>query len=504
MSQARGALERLHSAPARRATRFSTALLTVLALPWAEPARANEPPVVGSGANALPAVDLVGVLSEVRAPIAATAQLGYGMTESVIDGDDSHHRVGAQIAASFALRPWIALAARFDGRLDAHGGDPGDDGAGFVAQSQLRVRSSHALSPALRIGGEAGLRFPGANDIGRGLSSTSAEVQALCSFAPQAAAGMWLSGLLGFRLDRARHGVDDPNRLSLSDRVALGASDSNALLLGLALSRRTGAFDLLGEWSWDVQVGGDAPGALQSPMRFSAGARYFPTRALHVQLLAGVSPSGRPEVRANGPLYLIEPRTWITAGVGLYFSPPPTAPHAEATPLATRQPPPVVGAVHGRVIDAAGGAPLALAAIEVAGRDPVATDGKGGFMMDGLSPGEVELRASAAGFREARALVNVAAGRAAQVDIALERALPDGQIRGSVRGFDGKPLPARVRVEPLGTEVVQSADGNFELDVAPGEYTIVISAPGYQTQERSALVEHKGVTVILVELSREK
>jgi hypothetical protein len=32
----------------------------------------------------------------------------------------------------------------------------------------------------------------------------------------------------------------------------------------------------------------------------------------------------------------------------------------------------------------------------------------------------------------------------------------------------------------------------------------VISAPGYQTQERSALVEHKGVTVILVELSREK
>ena len=48
------------------------------------------------------------------------------------------------------------------------------------------------------------------------------------------------------------------------------------------------------------------------------------------------------------------------------------------------------------------------------------------------------------------------------------------------------------------------ADGNFELDVAPGEYTVEISAPGYRPQQRPALVEHNGVTVIVVELGAEK
>jgi hypothetical protein len=504
MSQARGARERFPSALPRPVHGFSTAI-AALAL-WcamAQGVRADERPEVGHGASALPAVDTVGVLSAMRAPVAATAQLGYGLTESVIGSDDAHHRAGAQVAASFALRPWIAVAGRFDGRLDTHDGDPDDDGAGFVAQSQLRVRSSLplALGHGLRLGAEAGLRFPGASDIERGLSSTSAELQALCTFAPQGA-DLWLAGLLGFRLDRARHGVEDPSRLGLSDRVALGASDSNALLFGVALSRRLGTFDLLGEWSWDVQVGDMAPAPLQSPMRVTAGARYFPTRALHVQLLAGVSPSARPDVSATGPLYLIEPRVWVGAGIGLYFSGAPSAPRPQPAP-APGQPPPV-GAVHGRVIDSAGGAPLARVAIEVAGRTPLATDARGGFMIDGLAPGEVELRASAPGFREARARVNVTAGRAAQVDIALERELPDGQIRGSVRGFDGKPLPARIRVEPLGAQLQLDAEGNFELDVAPGEYRIVISAPGYQTQERPALVEHNGVTVILVELSRER
>lgn len=463
-------------------------------------ARAEDRPEVGHGPSALPGVDVVGVLSEMRSKAAASATFGYGLTESVIGSDDVHHRAGLLLGASFALQPWLGLAARVDGRYDAHRGAGEDGESGFVAQSQLRARSQIALSPPLRIGAELGLRFPGASDLERGLSSTSAELQALATYA-RPGLGPWLSALLGFRLDRARHGVSDADRLSLSDRVALGAGDSNALLLGLALSHPLGAFDLLGEWSWDVQVGSEAASALQSPMRISAGARYFASRALHVQLLAGVSPSERPEVSATGPLYVIEPRFWISAGLGVYFAPPRALRPEPAAP-SPATPAPTVGAVRGRVVDAAGGAPLAQINVEIEGHPPVVTDAQGGFAFEGLQPGALRLRAYAPGFREASASAAVVAGGSAQLQLAIARELPEGQIRGSVRGTDGKPLPARIRVDPIGAQVQPDADGNFELDVAPGEYTIVVSAPGHQTQERPALVEHNGVTVILIELSR--
>jgi hypothetical protein len=496
----RGGWPQFRSVPA--ASRAgATALLTAGAFACTLSARADERPPVGHGSNALPGVDAVGVLSDMRAKVAASATVGYGLTESVIGADDVHHRVGTLLGASFAPLPWIGLAARVDGRYDAHSGAGEDGEAGFVAQSQLRVRSLFALAAPFRVGGEFALRFPGASDLERGLSSTSAELQALATFAPRDAA-LWLSALVGFRLDRASHGVADPSRLSLSDRVALGASDSHALLFGLALSHAIGAFDLLGEWSWDVHVGDSAPEPLQSPMRVSAGARYFPARSLHVQLLAGVSPSQRPEVEIAGPLYAIEPRFWVTAALGLYFAAAPRAPAHAPPPRAT--PLPTVGALRGRVVDAAGGAPLAQISVEIAGRAPVLTDAQGGFAFPGLPPGALQLRTSAPGFREATATATVVAGRDTPLDLAIERALPEGQIRGSVRGPNGKALPARIEVEPLGTVVEADAGGNFELDVAPGEYRIVISAPGHRTQQRPALVEHNGVTVILVELSRAK
>ena len=318
--------------------------------------------------------------------------------------------------------------------------------------------------------------------------------------------GLWLSSALGFKLDRARHGVEDTARLSPSDRLALGASDSNAVLFGLALSQRLRALDLIAEWSWDLQVGGAAPAPLDSPMRIAAGARLYPASSLELQLLAWVSPSSRPELLADGPLYTIEPRFGLGAALGIYF---PEKSAAARPPRAVQAPPapaaPVVGAVDGQVVDAAGRAPLPAASIEVAGREPVLSDAQGRFTLVDLPPGEVELHASGGGFRPTTARANVVAGARTALEVALERELPEGQIRGTVRTFDGKPLlTAQVRVEPGSSLVKPDADGNFELDVAPGEYAVEISAPGYLPQQRPALVEHNGVTVIVVELGAEK
>jgi hypothetical protein len=238
-------------------------------------------------------------------------------------------------------------------------------------------------------------------------------------------------------------------------------------------------------------------------MRISAGVRWFPLAGLHLQLLAGVSPSARPDVSASGPLFPIEPRFWLGTGIGMYFPGSTPAPaRSVAPPKPAPAAPPALARVRGRVVDAAGRAPLPGATLELAGRPPVTTDAQGGFALDDLPPGELQLRARATGFNEVETRAMLVAGATAQLEIALARELPEGQISGTVRSFDGKPIAARIRVDPLGKTIEPNADGTFEIEVAPGEYTVVVSAPGYRSQQRPALVEHNGVTVIIVELSR--
>lgn len=482
--------------------RTTPVLLGALLLSCASVARAQSVrPAVGNGPNALAAVDTVPVLIEAQRKLAANATLGYGYTEAVIDEGDAHHRAGTQLAISYAPNRYLGLAGRVDGRVDAHHGTPDGEGPGVALQSLLIARAGVEVTPALRVGGEAALRFPAGSNAGRGLSAVSGELRSVLTLSPPRSE-LWLSSVIGFRLDRAREGVEDTDRLSPSDRVALGASDWNAVLLGLAASRKLGAFDLVGEWSWDMQVGAAAPPPLQSPMRVAAGARWFPSSAMHVQLLAGVSPSTRPAVAAGAPLYLFEPRVWLTAAFGWYFErgtpAPPRLRGAQATPTAQ---PAETAALRGRVVDAAGGAPLPGARVEVQGRDAVVTDTQGNFWIADLPRGEIGLRVTAAGFGAIETRASAAAGRIAEVQIPLERALPDGQIRGTVRGFDGIPVAAQIRLEPGGAVLQAAADGSFEIDVAPGDYTVIIDAPGYRSQRRAALVEFRGVTVIVVELS---
>src|SRR5688500_18700025 len=176
-------------------------------------ARADEPRAdIGHGRSALPAVDLVPVLMPARdRPIRAHASFGYGYTEEVLDAGDAHHRSEGQLAASFQPIDEVALAARFDGRFDAHTGDGGGD-EGFASQSWLIGRAAVPVSALVSLGAEAALRFPGTSEVGRTFAAISPEARALLTVAPPAAS-TWLSASLGFRLDRARDGLTGAERL---------------------------------------------------------------------------------------------------------------------------------------------------------------------------------------------------------------------------------------------------------------------------------------------------
>src|SRR5687768_1402553 len=68
-------------------------------------------PEVGNGVNALPGVDIVPLLVRPSSALAATATLGYGYTEDVLDADDSHHRMATALAVGYGALPWLSLAA---------------------------------------------------------------------------------------------------------------------------------------------------------------------------------------------------------------------------------------------------------------------------------------------------------------------------------------------------------------------------------------------------------
>jgi uncharacterized membrane protein len=69
-----------------------------------------------------------------------------------------------------------------------------------------------------------------------------------------------------------------------------------------------------------------------------------------------------------------------------------------------------------------------------------------------------------------------------------------------VRSFHGEPVRATVTVYPSKLKVTTDVQGNFELDVDPGSYTVRLRAHGYQSQNRQVEVQQNGVTVLNVEL----
>jgi hypothetical protein len=486
--------------------RITLALALLLSAATTLAARAED---IGHSRTALPAADAVPVLLAGREhPIRAHASIGYGYTEQVLDAADAHHRTEAQLAASYQPHEAIALAGRFDARLDTHTSDAGGD-EGIVTQSWLSGRLNLPASSVLRVGADVALRFPGASEPGRSITSVSPEARALITFSPVEQRTS-LSAVLGFRLDRSRHGMAEPERLSLDDRVGLGASDANAVLLGIGAVHRLGAFALLGEWTWDLQVGERAASALESPMRIAAGARWFLSRTVHLQLLAGVSPSARPAIAASEPLYPIEPRVFGALGIGLRFGAAPqvkVAPRAEPVvkPLPPPEPaPPTARRVSGRVIDSASHAPLAGAVIAIASGMSVVTDGTGLFQLENMPLDFIELRVRAEGFKEAVVPVGAGAGQADDLEIELEPDQTTASIRGTVSNFQGRLVAGRVVVQPGNHSAVLDADGSFELELPAGEYTVLIAAPGYDSQERVVRVAPGDVAVIVVQLQADR
>ena len=123
---------------------------------------------------------------------------------------------------------------------------------------------------------------------------------------------------------------------------------------------------------------------------------------------------------------------------------------------------------------------------------PVA-EGKRGCLLQEIAPGTYDLVASAPGHTSVTQTVTVSDGAETEVSITLVKFTKrDYETRGRIVGFvkdtNGKPIPKAALIllkgdDPVGVARPANATGVYELEwYAPGTYTVVVGAPGYQSR----------------------
>ncbi|HEY6877282.1 MAG TPA: carboxypeptidase regulatory-like domain-containing protein [Polyangiales bacterium] len=440
---------------------------------------------------------------------AVASNVGYGVTESLGSVDGAHHRLAGSLGGGAVPWPWLAVALRLDGRLDLHPSDDrGKDRTG-TGDPRLFLRGGRDLPRDVSVGGELVLWFPGNRAPSFEPKATSVDFKGLAAWRPKKHPFAVL-GHLGYRLDNSAHTAPELRRLRQGDRIALGVSDFDALLIGVGGSLRTiEKTELFAELSLDYLVGGGAPGFNGSPLRATVGARYFLQQDLQGELSATIALNGRSGVSPDAPLVPVEPRFGISAGVryGRALHPEPKPPQPPADDIGVRpEPAPMTATVSGVLLDDKGEpVPDVRVVLTIAPETKLreaVTDGEGRYRFTDVPFGDATLEASAPGFESQQWVVEVREQMPAPAARPLVRKSDTGALRLLTRTFSSEPLSATIQVRD-GRRVINGKSdehGTYEIELPPGQYTVMISAPGYRTLRREVQVERYGVAILNVDM----
>jgi hypothetical protein len=381
-----------------------------------------------------------------------------------------------------------------------------------VGDPRLLARGGLALNDSLQLGAELTLWLPGERAPSLALDASSVDARLVFAHAAPHDAWTW-AATAGYRFDQSARAAPQLDLLRPGDRVALGLSDFDALLIGLGALHRRGALELAFEAGLDLLVGSNAPSLGKSPMRLTGGARYHASAGLQLAASVAISPGARPTQRASDPLVPIEPRFALQVGFR-YALLSGAADEVLESETAAPAPPPVVAppaavAVTGRLLDGEGmpvaGARVGLRAGALAVETE--TDDQGGYRFDDVPPGPAELDAAHDGYEPLSFSAEISADQPALPDRVLVR-IPSGQLRGQALSFRGRPIKALIRVVSLDAqdaqpqELTADADGRFTLELPPGRYQVQVSARGYAAQERTVEVAPDAVMILNLDLHR--
>lgn len=487
------------------------------------PVRAQDPVAIGDGPAALPGTLRTRVAAERPRGFALRFGTGYGFTESVEGAPGPHHRFAPTLGVSGQFLPWLGAGIRLYGHADFHPDDGLGVDRGFVGGGALELRATPRVSDALFAGVSVTAIAHGGDAPSLDLSATSLEATALVTVVHDSLT----AGLeLGYRVDRSAETIPPGVQFRPGDRLALGASAFDAVLVRLAANQRWARVDVFGEVAFDALVGRGAPPLGQSPIQVVVGTRVRPTDAWQVEFAVETTASARGALVAGAPPVPVDPRVGFIASAGYRFgvSVDGGSASTEDADAATEDAdgssadagasadgiavdaavPPAAGVLEGRILDASG-APLVDARIEAevdGARLETYTDADGRFRLVVAGAPDTALVVTAHGYEPARVEVRHGVVQMPASGLALAEASPRGVVRGDVRDYDGTPVRASVRIMPSGRRIDVGESGAFEIELPPGRHELTIEAEGFTTQERRVVLADGEVTILHIDLRR--
>lgn len=476
----------------------------------AKPALASESGPTARAPDGLPGLYRVGVPVIGPTTGATTGALGFGRFEAFGGRTGASERACATLSAAWTPLDSVDVGLRIDGWYDHHPDD--DQGADHVATGvpSMRARWRWELTQDWRAGLELGVALPGREAPSVTLEAITPEARVLSSWSLGPAV---LSGYGGFRLDRSAETVDTLAQIRLGDRLSLGASELNAVLLGVGVQLPVGGAAPFGEVTSDVFVGDGAPPMTRSPWRAALGIRVPVAERWWI---AGVGDVLLTKRVTGDEVLLAAPPRWTVAGWVTWEWGAPIASIAPATPKPTpvekpgkpREAASIIGAtelprvvVQGTVVGESG-TPIAGAMVTMTMQDKVietSTDATGGFSVHGLPKGQLTIEVQAEGYEPYR---ETRSSGGPSVAVTLATAVPRGELRGTVLGAAGAAIRARIRVEGLGAAVETDDKGQFRLEVPPGAYFVIVESDGFVPQRRRLEVANRGVTIFDIHLMK--
>lgn len=506
-------------------------MLVTLVLVTSPPTAARaEDAAVGEGRAAMPGLVHARIAEERPRGFAVRASVGYGLTESIGRAPGVHHRGTMRLGVSGQPLRWLGVGLALDARADAHPNDFTPGVGGREAHGAVEVRATPYVGRGFTVGGAAMAVFHGRFGGGLAADATSLELVGIGSYRH---AHLLLTGEVGYRVDRServvRGQVFDP-----SDRLSLGISSFDAVLLRLSAVRALGSRDVFVDYALDALVGRGAPSFTRSPMRLAFGLRQRFGTSMALDGYVDFAVSARPALPVADPYVRIDPRFEFGASFSYRFvgranavtaaehdsehdvddEAARTSAEAEAQARAEEEARAAAEAqaraaasaprsLDGVVRDA-NGEPVvdAHVVVSVAGGNSLDayTDARGRFVVEGIPPGEAELRIEAVGLETQT--MELGAGRLAlpMEGIRLVPAAASGLLRGTVLGFEDEPVRAVITITPGDRSATVDAEGRFEIALEPGVYRLRIEASGYAAQTREVRLANATVTILHVEM----